>query len=47
MSPCLSLYPSLSKFGQFILCCWNFCTYDRSGLIWFAFILYDSKLSAF
>ena len=28
-------------FKEFLLCCWNFCSYNRNGLIAFAFMLYD------
>ena len=31
------------NFPQFVLCCWNYCTYDRKGLTTFAFRLYDIR----
>ena len=30
-------------FVQFVVACWNYCTYDKMGLYNFAYMLYDDK----
>ena len=31
------------NFAQFVVACWNYCTYDKNGLTGFAFKLYDTS----
>ena len=31
------------NFAQFVVACWNYCTYDKNGLTGFSFKLYDTS----
>ena len=31
------------NFAQFVVACWNYCTYDKVGLASFAYFLYDPQ----